>query len=271
MWQSVLQVSYLSLPYFGALETSQEDVSYREDLPSQRVRALDLSHAHHSHAANVSAALGSSRLPARSRILPSSPALAVEHDAASQPAANGHHSLGQPMGLLPSDNNAAGIPDLLKSGSAKHAQHASSARPALPKFKLPLPPDVSSHLQPGRLTAHSKAWQAAGKARTACEAFGQPSGRVVMRDWQQIPADLSAHEQWVMHRQAQHGRMSEAGDEEQWGELAVQLPKGGGGVIEQLLQQLPEGLGDITDMCTISQVTFVWQDFSNAPPRLLLQ
>ena len=256
-------MSHLSLPHFGALETSQQDVSYREDLPSQRVRALDVNHAHHSNAANVSAAFGSSRLPARSRILPPSPALKYESDAAIQPAINRDHSLGQAIGLLPSDSDAAEIADQLKTGSAKHAHHASSARPAPPKFKLPLPPEPSSHSQPGRLTAHSKAWQAAGTARTAREAFGQPSGRVVMRDWQQNPADLSAHEQWVMQRQAQHGRMSEAGDEEQWGELTVQLPKGGGGVIQQLLQQLPEGLGNIADMCTMSQVTFVRQNISN--------
>ena len=103
----------------------------------------------------------------------------------------------------------------------------------------------------------SKSWHAASTANTARQLSSQQSNRLAVRSWQEILVDASAHQQWVMQHHGNHGRMSEAGEDEDWGKLTLQLPKGARPGVDQLLQQLPEALADTVDMWTVSQVFFM--------------
>lgn len=80
--------------------------------------------------------------------------------------------------------------------------------------------------------------------------------------WQSIATAASAHEQWVMRRQA--ARTTQ--EAEQWGELTVHLPNGAVSVSEQLLQQLPEELQENAQFCAVSKVPVHWTTVTHVLP-----
>ena len=93
-------------------------------------------------------------------------------------------------------------------------------------------------------------WQSSTATGSARAAHGLDSTVLAGLSWQDIDAAASAHEQWVLRRQA--ARKTQ--EEEQWGQLTVQLPDQAASVSEQLLQQVPEELQETAQFCAVSKV-----------------
>ena len=79
-------------------------------------------------------------------------------------------------------------------------------------------------------------------ANTGRHATTSNSNSLAAKSWQQQLTTASAHEQWVTHKHTPHGRTSDPGSAEGWGELLVRVPKQDGGITEELMQQLPQAL-----------------------------
>ena len=244
-----MQVAHLSLPLFESGEHSLEDVSFREDSCLHRVRPLDLSQVDRpaEGSAALSGTISKNRVPLWDKLLPQPPrnSPALGSSAAVQAAED---SDGCPMQATDSIVKSEHV-------SARLNQHASHHKAATARFNMPNPTDLVSLDQAGKPVQSTKSWRAAGTAR---EPLSLHSNRAAVQSWQQTLIGASAHEQWAMQRQGSHGRMSEAGENEDWGELTLQLPKGARPSVDQLLQQLPEALRNSVNMCTVAQVTLLY-------------
>ena len=202
-----LQVPRLNLPHSMPKSSSLDDVSYRKD-KSLHVLPTDLSRLPRPDASvfsNESAAAKSTGTPSK--------------QAEMQPGIGSN----------------AGKP-VIKS--AQHGAFDSVA--ASPKW-LPSS-SVSSPQQTSRLAQQPRSWQLSSPAVTARSSMSPSSNKFAAKSWQQVLSTASAHEQWVVHKHTAHGRMSETGDEEEWGELLVRVPKQASTFVGELMQQLPQAL-----------------------------
>lgn len=250
-----MQVSHLNLPQFPPLPSYPDNVSYGKETDSYRARHLDLSKVQttfQAHAVNSSQpASNSDRLPmvpSNSPFPPTSPA--------SQPPATSCADIGKRMPMLSSSSTAAAAAAGL--AAAQHAQQAGPHIPATAAFKLPTASGPASPQQTSRLAALPKSWQLYSPAGTAHEPVSSNSNHMVNKAWHKGQAGASTHEQWVMQRHLTHGRMSDTGCEEEWGELLVRLPRQASNNAEQTVQQLPEGLCETSQMCSVRKVGIVY-------------
>lgn len=118
----------------------------------------------------------------------------------------------------------------------KFAQHGAVDNAAA-QLEWPPSPAVYNPQQTRRLAQQPSSWQLCSAAGTS-----PSSNNLAAKSWQQLLSTASAHEQWVAHKHTAHGRTSGSGDEEEWGELLVRVPKQAGAVMEKLMQQLPQAL-----------------------------
>ena len=98
-------------------------------------------------------------------------------------------------------------------------------------------------------------WQYPAATASARTAQGQKLTGMAGESWQSIATADSAHERWVMRRQAARGRTSQEQEEELWGQLTVQLPGSATLVPDELLQQLPEELHETAQLCSTTAVS----------------
>ena len=252
-----MQVAHLhmNLPEFVSSSSRLEDVSHSKDTSSRRIKPLELSRAQWPDGPAKSGRenAADSRLQASQNCLPLTPSNTPIHDLsiASQSMAMNRCGTQQSTAPLSGTSIAASRPD---PQPAQHAQQAGLEYAAVGCFKLPKDSAVSGPQQASRLGARSKSWQMYGTAGTARGPSSPNSNSVAAKSWQQTLAGATAHEQWVMQRHLTHGRMSEAGSEEKWGELQVRLPKHASSSAEQLVQQLPEELNEAAHVCHVIQV-----------------
>ena len=244
-----MQVSHLNLPQSIPTKSSYGDVSYGRDAHSEHLTLLDLSKVQRwdqeSAVHSKKHASRSARLP-----LPNTTAIPDVHTD-SQSATTRRADTGLSRAALAS--SAAAATDL------QFAQQASLDWPASPVFKMPTAFGGPSSLQASRLEGQPKTWQVYSTAGTAREPAGPNSNSLAAKAWQQAHAGSSAHEQWVMRRHVTHGRMSEAGIEDGWGELSIRLPKQAIDYSneEQLLQQLPDGAAELLKLTKVSTTRHV--------------
>ena len=241
-------MSHLNLPQFTP-ESSVGDVSYRRDADSHRsgVQRPDTS-AVTTHEGMAR----SSMFPSKIARLPLAPGNTPVPDAGS--ASPAPDTSGQSRGQTALLSRGSIAAAKLNSKGAQHAQQAGFDLPATAAFKLPPASGPVSPQQTSRLNTHSKSWQVYGTAGTARQPSSPNSNNVAAKSWQQALAGASSHEQWLMGRHLTHGRMSEAGGEEEWGELTVRLPKQASSAAEKLVQQLPGGLVETAQNCKITKV-----------------
>lgn len=134
--------------------------------------------------------------------------------------------------------------------SAKYnAFHTSAAKQTWPPS-----PAIPSPQQTSRLTQQPTSWQLTSAAGTAHHAGAPNSSSLAAKSWQQQLTTASAHEQWVAHKHTPHGRTSDPGNAEGWGELLVRVPKQAGNSTEELMQQLPQALAGGVHTQTALQV-----------------
>ncbi len=244
-----MQVSHLNLPQFIPTKSSHGDVSYGRDAYSEHLKLLDLNKVQRS---DQEPAVHSSKHASRSARLPLVPNTTPVPDVhtLSQSATTSHADTGRSRAALTS--SAAAATDLQ---SAQHAQQASCEVPAT--SVLPTAFGGPSPLQASRLEGQPKTWQVYSTAGTAQEPASPNSNSLAAKAWQQALAGSSAHEHWVMRRHLTHGRMSEAGSEDGWGELSIRLPKQAieNSNEEQLLQQLPDGLNGAAELVKVTKVS----------------
>ena len=129
----------------------------------------------------------------------------------------------------------AGKPEI---ESAQHGAFDSAAA----QLKWSPFPTVFSPQQTSRLAQQPSSWQLPSAAVTARSGMSPSSNSLAAKSWQQVLSSVCAHEQWVAHKHTAHGRMSGTGDEEEWGQLLVRVPKQAGTFTGQLMQQLPQAL-----------------------------
>ena len=243
------QVSRLNLPQFlPPPESSLDSVSYRGDAKS-RVKPLDLSGIHQKHstaaqgiaatdvaagAASAPSATSSFFLPAiaSSNLPPSISALSLGASASQR----------QVLGSQPRNRHGG-----LHAAASQSELSALTTSPVQSSRRAQLPAQTSSS------NAAKGAWQSSTATEAARTAHGSDSHVLAGGSWQDIDAAASAHEQWVLRRQA--ARRSQ--EEEQWGQLTVQLPDQAGSVSQQLLQQVPDELQETAQFCAVSKVR--WQ------------
>jgi hypothetical protein len=251
----VMQVSNLTLPQFGPTKSAHGDVSYCRDAHSEHFKLLDFSKV---QSCGQEPATHSSKHASRSARLPLVPnTTPLPHvHTASQSAITSRVDTGLSKAALASSAAAA-----TDSQSAQRAQQASLDLPTTSVFKMPTAFGGPSPLQASRLEGQPKTWQVYSTAGTAQEPVSPNSNSLAAKAWQQALAGSSAHEQWVMRRHLTHGRMSEAGSEDGWGELSIRLPKQAinSSNEEQLLQQLPDGLGGAAELIKLTKVTTAQQ------------
>ncbi|DBA80115.1 TPA: hypothetical protein ACH3X2_007598 [Trebouxia sp. C0005] len=254
-------VSYLDLPQFIPTKSTHGDVSFGRDAHSEHLKLLDLSKVQRC---DQEPAVHSSKHASRSARLPLVPNTTPVPDmhTESQSATTSRADTGLSRAALAS--SAAAATDLQP---AQHAQQASRDVPATSVFKMSTAFGGPSPLQASRLEGQSKAWQVYSTAGTAREPVSPNSNSLAAKTWQQALAGSSAHEQWVMRRHLTHGRMSEAGSEDSWGELFIRLPKQAidNSNKEQLLQQLPDGLNGAAELVKVTK-----DDQGNAQLSILM-
>ena len=257
-----MQVSHLNLPQFPPLPSYPDNVSYGKETDSYRVRQLDLSKVQRpiqAHAVNSSQhASDSDRLP----MVPSNSPLPPT-SAASQLAAASSADIEERMPMLSSSSTAAAAAAGL--AAAQHAQQAGPHIPATAAFKLPTASGPASPQQTSRLAALPKSWQLYSPAGTAHEPVSLNSNHMANKAWQKGLAGTSAHEQWVMQRHLTHGRMSDTGCDEEWGELQVRLPRQASSNAEKSVQELPEGLWETRQMCSVRKGKIIY--IAHASPK----
>ena len=240
-----MQVSHLNLPQFIPTKSSQGAI-YGRDAHSENLKLLDLSKDQEPATYSSRHAPRSARLP----LVPNTTPVPDVHTE-SQFATTSRTDTGLSRSALTS--SAAASTHLQ---SAQHAQQASLDWPGSPAFKMPTAFGGPSPLQASRLEGQPKSWQVHSTAGTAREPASPNSKSLAAKAWQQALAGSSAHEQWVMRRHLTHGRMSEAGTENSWGELSIRLPKQAidNSNEEQLLQQLPDGLNEAAELVKLTKV-----------------
>ncbi len=243
-----MQVSHLNLPQFIPTKSSPGDTPYGRDAHSEHLKLLELSEVQRW---DQESAVHSRKHVSRSARLPlvpnTTPVPDVHTD--SQFATTSPAGTGLSRTALPSSTAAA--TDL------QSAQQASLDWPASPVFKMPTAFGGPSPLQASRLEGQPKSWQVHSTAGTAREPASPNSNSLAAKAWQQALAGSSAHEQWAMRRHLTHGRMSEAGSEDGWGELSIRLPKQAvdNSNEEQLLQQLLDELNEAAELVKLTKVS----------------
>ncbi len=246
-----MQVLHLNLPQFVPTKSSHGDVSYSRDAHCEHLKLLDLSKVQRC---GQEPAIHSSKHASRSARLPLVPNTTPVPDVhpVSQSATTSRTDTGLSKAALAS--NAAAATDLQP---AQRAQQASLDLPASPVFKMPTAFGGPSPLQASRLEGQLKTWQGYSTAGTARAPDSPDSNSLAAKAWQQALPGSSAHEQWVMRRHLTHGRMSEAGSDDGWGELSIRLPKQAidNSNEEQLLQQLPGGLNGAAELVKLTKVS----------------
>ena len=255
-----MQVSHLNLPQFIPNSPSVEDVSYRKET-DLRVKPLDLSGVQRSDA---SAFVSSAAVAAAS--LPVAPGNSPVPDAVTGSLRIVADRTTRTQRQLAKSSNAAqhGVKLAQRAHQVQHAALDSAAA----QFKWPPGLGIVSPQQTSRLAMPPSSQQLASTAGTARTFTSPNSNNAAAKSWQQVVATASAHEQWVMQRHLAHGRMSETGNEEEWGELFVRMPKQAGIQTEELVQQLPEGLAGSVHAQAASQV---WLHDSNVIARSRLK
>lgn len=237
------QVSRLNLPQFlPPPESSLDSVSYRGDAKS-RVKPLNLSGIRQKHgtaeqgiaatdiaadAASAPSVMSRFFLPAiaSSNLPPSTSALSLGASASQR----------QVPGSQPSNMHGD-----LHAAASQSVLPALTTSPVQSSRRAQLPAPTSSS------NAAKGAWQSSTATEAAGTAHGSDSHVLAGCSWQDIDAAASAHEQWVLLRQA-------ARREEQWGQLTVQLSDQAGSVSQQLLQQVPDELQETAQFCAVSKV-----------------
>ena len=237
-------MSRLNLPQFlPPPESSLDSVSYRGDARS-RIKPLDLSAVRQPHlTADCSNAAAD---PA--------PGLATVQSAKSGVLLPAIASFSLPPSISALNLTPNPSQQSLKQQQSKHAAlYAAPSQAALVSCNSG--PMQSSRLgrapaQKKSNTAAKEAWQYPMTEASACTAHASNLNVLAGGSWQSIATAASAHEQWVLRRQA--ARTTQ--EAEQWGELIVHLPNGAVSVSEQLLQQLPEELQENAQFCAVSKV-----------------
>ena len=246
-----IQVSHLNLPQFIPNSPSVEDVSYRKDA-SLRVTPLDLARLQRGDAP---AFVSSNAAAAAS--LPVAPGNSPVPDAAT---ASSRAVPDRPI-RTQMQPVKSGTTDQRVVKLAQQSQHAASDLTGA-QSKWPSALGISSPQQTIRLAMQPSGRLLASTAGTARTAISTNSNNAAAKSWQQVLATASAHEQWVMQRHLAHGRMSETGNEGEWGELLVRVPKQASIHTEEVLQHLPEGLAGSIHIQTASQVWLHCSDTS---------
>ena len=225
-----LQVPCLDLPQFLPNSSSLDDVSYRKDT-SLRVKPIDLSRLQRPDASALNSAAASNTGATLMRLLP-----IVPGDVANAPSTSARESIKSAKAEV-----QLGLSSNAEKLGIKSAQHGVVDSAAAQLKWLPSPA-VYSPQQTRRLSQQPSSWQLSSAAGTACSGISPSSNNLAAKSWQQLLSTASAHEQWVAHKHTAYGRMSGTGDEEEWGELLVRVPKQAGAVMEKLMQQLPQAL-----------------------------
>lgn len=246
-----MQVSHLNLPQCIHPKSSHGDISYGRNAHSEHLKLLDLSTVQRC---DQEPAIYNSKHASRSARLPLSPNTTPVPDmhTMSQSATTSRADIGLSRAALAGSAAAA-----TEFKSAQRAQQASCDVPATCVFRMPTSFGGPSPLQASRLEGQPKTWQVYSTAGTAQEPASPNSNSLAAKAWQHALAGSSAHEQWVMRRHLTHGRMSEAGSEDGWGELSIRLPKQAmdNSNEEQLLQQLPDGLTGAAEVVKLTKVS----------------
>ena len=250
------QVSHLNLPQFIPTSPSVDDVSYRHD-HKPRITPLDLSRLQQTDAPALTSSVSEAAAASVSAMPATSPA--PELDAAASKAVSSF--TGRTACHLGSSRN-------IEQHAGKLAQQAQHGNPLAAQLKWPPSPGVISPQPPSRPALQPSSWQLSSAASTARNAISPRVNNSAAKTWQQIQSTASAHEQWVLQRHTVHGRMSGDGDEEEWGQLMVRVPKQAASVVVELVQQLPEALAGAVHADTPSQVQVQLTSNKSALPNL---
>lgn len=227
------QVSCLNLPQFLTNSSFLDDVSYWKDTKSH-VNPIDLSKVQRPDMpalSNGSAAAYKTGTQS-ARLLP-----AVPGDAPNAVSASAR-------GTIRSDRAEV---QLARSSNAEKVTQVTSGQTgdfhtAAAQLQWPPSPAVFSPQPTSRPAQQPSTWQLSIAAGKAQHGTSPSSNNLAAKSWQQLVSTASAHEQWVSHRHNSHGRTSDTGGEEEWGELLLRVPKQAGTVTEKLMQQLPQAL-----------------------------
>ena len=238
------QVSHLSLPQFIPDNHCVDDVSYRKDTRA-RVQPLDLSKVKREEPGAIIGDSGRSTAKGTGTATDAAVAAVTSVSSAFSATQLSNRSL-RPEAQFDRSRNA----EHHMAKLTKHAQHAAYASPA--QFEWPLSQSLSDDKLTSRPALQLKSWQLSNATGIASESHNPDN--LPAKAWQPMLSTASAHEQWVLQRHTTHGRMSEGGDSESWGELLVRVPQQASTVIEQLVQQLPEGLAGSVHSCAQTQV-----------------
>lgn len=160
------------------------------------------------------------------------------------------------MGIIRSDRAEVqlGRSSNAERPTAKSGQTGDFDIAAAAQLKWLPSPAVFSPQPTTRPAQQPSSWQLSIAAGKAQHSTSPSSNSLAAEAWQQQLSTTSAHEQWVAHRHNSHGRTSDTGGEDEWGELLLRVPKQACMVTEKLMQQLPQALAGGVHARTALQV-----------------